>query len=500
MTENRLEFYDPLYETITFEKGLPSSRQFLSNSGEDPLDPRDIIETAEFARLAHLRQTGLGWLVFPSATHTRFAHSIGCWWLGRMSETLIRVKGKVKGIDCMRTLHSWLKDTKLREEFYLGLLFHDIGHAPLSHVLERNPEFGEGLREAKIAHVDHEHRGAELFDANSPLAQKWKQIAKQKYGNDIKTLVDIRHIFDERLETVCVPGILYLITGDRTYLSNCPHDHKAFLGILHELVSGLLDIDRLDHYARDSYFSGLKQGVINVRGFLNNLCLTYGDNMDNPHLSLSEGGVSAAATLLFGKRQITATMLRNHRVLAFESMINWALSAHLQGLGKAKADACLTIALMEDAEFFETIANSMHAGCRHMCQRIRAVQPYHYVGRWPNDEVGVNQSKLRLELDDYVNSSNKDGMPTVIIRFDDGFWGRPEASRDWLDTGRLLVEDGGRGQFLTVHLEHKDNFVFLRDAGRVKFLWVFVLNDADKARVGREVSNLLGFTGFGADI
>ena len=497
MPNSRLEFYDPLYETITFEKDLPSSRTSFSRH-EDPLDPRDIIQTAEFARLAHLRQTGLGWLVFPSATHTRFAHSIGCWWLGRMAESLIRVRGRLKGMDKELRLHSWLKGAGLREEFYLGLLFHDVGHAPLSHVLERNPEFTEGLREAKLVDVDHEHRGAALFEEENPLAQKWRQVASQRYGKDIKTLVDIKKIFDKRLKKVCIPAILYLMTGDQRFTSQCSHDHRTFLCVLHELVSGLLDLDRLDHYARDSYFSGLRQVSVNVRVFLNNLCLTYeNDKSKTTRLSLSEGGITNAASLLFGKRQITTTMLRNHRVVALESMVNWALSAHIKQLGGAteRIDTCLRIALMEDAEFLDTISTSPHEGCRSMSQRIRAVRPYQYIGRWPNT---VHREQLETKLAEYVRRSEQDGVPTVLARFDDRFSEPPGAGRDWLDTGRLLIGDSG--QFLTEHLEHKDHFVFLRDADRIKYLWVFAIDGADSRKIEGEITELLGYTPFGMGV
>src|SRR5262245_21603517 len=92
MADERLEFYDPLYQTIVFERGLPESGFRLELEGEGSLDAREFVRTAEFARLAFLRQAGLAWLVFPSATHTRFAHSIGCWWLGKLAESWIRVK------------------------------------------------------------------------------------------------------------------------------------------------------------------------------------------------------------------------------------------------------------------------------------------------------------------------------------------------------------------------------------------------------------------------
>jgi HD superfamily phosphohydrolase len=496
MTENRLEFYDPLYETITFQKGLPSTRGFLRIK-EDPLDPIDIIQTAEFSLLAFLRQAGLAWLVFPSATHTRFSHSIGCWWLGRIAETLIRVRGRLGLENKVYSLHSWLEETGLREEFYLGLLFHDVGHGPLSHVLERNKQFVGGLIAAGLSkeEVDHEHRGAALLEGTGPIVELWRQTAPYRYGKDIKTLASTRHSL-EKNGGVCVSAILYLITKNRKFEHQCGHPHQEFLGVLHELVSGLLDLDRLDHYARDSYFSGLRQVSINVRGFLNSLCLSYEDGEEKgTRLSLTRDGASHAASLLFGKRQILSTMFRNPRTIALHTMINWALSTYLGDLGSAeKEKACLQISMMEDDQFLELIASALHEGCRYVAQRIRAMMPYQLVGKWSNIEPGVNQGGLRERLDEYASTLASDGSPTTLIHYDDGFWhvGPASESRDWLDTGCLILED--TGEFLKDHPDHKDNFIHLKGADKVKYLWIFIRDssEGEAKRIKNEVNDMFG--------
>jgi HD superfamily phosphohydrolase len=496
MIENRLEFYDPLYETITFQKGFPTNKGFLRVK-EDPFDPIDIIQTAEFARLAFLRQAGLAWLVFPSATHTRFGHSIGCWWLGRIAESLIRVRGRLGLENGVYSLHSWLEATKLREEFYLGLLFHDVGHGPLSHVLERNKQFVGGLKAAGLNNeeVDHEHRGAALLEGSGPIVELWRETAPYRYGKAVKTLKNTREEL-EKNDKVCIPSILYLITKNKKYMQQCKHEHQEFLGVVNELVSGLLDLDRLDHYARDSYFSGLRQVSINVRGFLNNLCLSYEDSEDKQtHLSLTRDGASHAASLLFGKRQILSTMFRNPRTIALHTMINWALSAHLEDLGDAdRKKACLQISMMEDDQFLELIAGSLHEGCRYLCQRIRALLPYQWVGKWSNVEPGVNREGLRERLREYRSILASDNSPKVLFHYDDGFWniGPARESRDWLDTGCLILED--TGEYLKDHPDHKDNFIHLKGADQIKYLWVFIRDESDEEakRIRDQMNEIFG--------
>lgn len=495
----RLEFYDPLYETITFERGLPSSRGFLRPIKEDPLNPVEIIQTADFARLAFLRQAGLAWLVFPSATHTRFGHSLGCWWLGRIAESLIKVRGVLNMSDEVRSLHKWLLETRLREEFYLGLLFHDVGHGPLSHVLERNPEFVAGLRTAGVPEEesDHEHRGASLLEGKGPLADIWREIAPARYGSECKLLCSSVAAIAESSEEVCIPAILYFITSDKKFLHHCRHPHREFLGIVHELVSGLLDLDRLDHYARDSYFSGLRQVSINVRGFLNNLCLSYdsgskGKAIGPVQLSLTRDGSSHAASLLFGKRQLVTTMFRNPRTIALHSMANWALSAFMESLAStAKARAALEISLMEDDQFLEMISRSSHNGCRYLSQRIRALQPYTFVGRWPND-TGHRPNRLKAAISDYVGGVNHDVPPKVLVHYDDGFWKRGERSeaKDWLDSGSLILEESGK--CLTDHPDQRDSFMHLQNAERAKYMWVFSRDAEDQSEIWGEVGEIMG--------
>jgi HD superfamily phosphohydrolase len=495
---NRLEFYDPLYETITFERGLPTNRGFLRTK-EEPLHPVEIIQTADFARLAFLRQAGLAWLVFPSATHTRFAHSIGCWWLGRIAESLIKVRGSLSLTNGVRSLQSWLMETTLREEFYLGLLFHDVGHGPLSHVLERNRDFSQGLKGAGLTEkeVGHEHRGAALLEGTGPLASAWRDLAVRRYGNDTAILSDV---FDrlENSKDVCLPAVLYFITSDERYLVNCCHQHREFLGVVHELVSGLLDLDRLDHYARDSYFSGLRQVSINVRGFLNNLCITYSDDDTRLiNLCLTRDGASHAASLLFGKRQILSSMFRNPRTVALHAMSNWALSAHIKDMSPdSRSTCCLEIAMMEDDQFMSMISSSLHGGCRYVAQRIRSFRPYEYVGKWSN-EFGVKIDALKAQLERIADSSGTDRSPSVILHFDDGFWypGRQPEPRDWLDSGCLTLEDSEK--CLTDHPDYADSFSHLQRSGKSKYMWAFCRTGEEVAQVRRSIASAFGYDGSG---
>ena len=78
-----------------------------------------IVDTPEFQRLRRIKQLGMTYLVYPSANHTRFEHSLG----------VMHIAGRIAKKLC------------LSEDEYilvrLGALLHDIGHCPLSHSSER---------------------------------------------------------------------------------------------------------------------------------------------------------------------------------------------------------------------------------------------------------------------------------------------------------------------------------------------------------------------------
>ncbi|HEY0139730.1 MAG TPA: hypothetical protein VGF48_02480 [Thermoanaerobaculia bacterium] len=502
--DDRLEFYDPLYETISFERGLPAGRGFHLENEDDPLDPRDIVVTAEFSRLSFLRQVGLAWLVFPSATHTRFAHSIGCWWLGRIAESAIKVMFNVNGDSRRqqvesRSLRWWLERQALREEFYLALLLHDIGHGPLSHVLEHNDAFVSALTETGMSKPDHEHRGAALLLGEGPLARAWPDIAVARYGKDTRRFDHVRKGLQKLKGKVCLSAVAFLMTGDTTYADRCSHSHRSGLSVVKELVSGVLDLDRLDHYARDSYFSGLRQVSFNLRGFLSSIRIRFIQDANQQTVlslnerdavfSLGDNGASYAASLLFSKRQIVFSMFRNARSVALHAMANRALTILINSAGvrSDKQKLAVSIALMDDDEFLHKIADSSEPECRSIARRIRAVRPYALALRWPNTDLGLDHASIKARLSEFVARHDGD----VLVYTDQRFWDRSPAdsSRDWLDTGHFLVEDTGRP--LTEHPDHRGDFAHLREADKLQYLWAFVTDSSAVPVVNKKLSAIL---------
>jgi HD superfamily phosphohydrolase len=147
-------------------------------------------------RLRRIKQLGVSDFVYPGALHTRFHHALGAMHLMEKALKTLRSKG-----------HE-ISDTEF-EAALAAILLHDIGHGPLSHVLENT-----------ILDVKHEKISCLLMQKiNAELGGKLDlavKIFKDEYE---------RHFF-------------------------------------HQLVSGQLDTDRLDYLLRDSFFTGVYEGKI----------------------------------------------------------------------------------------------------------------------------------------------------------------------------------------------------------------------------------------------
>ncbi len=115
---------DPLYGFITISSPLIF----------------DLIEHSYFQRLRRISQTGLSYLIYPGAHHTRFHHSLGCVHLMQKALNTLKQKG--------------IKVSKKEEEAAcIAILLHDVGHGPFSHALEHT-----------IIKVHHEEISLYLFE------------------------------------------------------------------------------------------------------------------------------------------------------------------------------------------------------------------------------------------------------------------------------------------------------------------------------------------------
>ena len=180
-----------------------------------------VIQTPPFQRLRRIRQLGFSELVFPGATHTRFAHSLGVFHTARH---LIGVIQRYIGADTGRQYREHQAQVALAAS-----LVHDVGHGMFSHAFE---EVGKSL---SLPMAEHEKVSNELI-RNSEITEVFKELGGG-FAQDVAAVIDSKK-----------PSSLY-----------------------DTVVSSQFDADRLDYMQRDRLMTGIESSGIDATWLMANL-------------------------------------------------------------------------------------------------------------------------------------------------------------------------------------------------------------------------------------
>lgn len=236
-----------------------------------PLTPRvrGLVDARNFQRLRGISQLGLVSLVYPAAIHTRFEHSLGVYRLALLM--LKRFAHDSRFTDCV-TPHD-------AELLIAASLLHDIGHWPFCHPIE---------------------------DVASPGEPDHEQFARRFVGDgEIADL--LRRDWDLEPEEV-----LALLDGDR---SSRPRR------ILGSILSGPVDIDKMDYLFRDSLHAGVPYG----RHFdQNRLIASLWLNEAGDGLAISDKGKTAAELMVFARYVMFSEVYWHHGVRSATAMLQRA--------------------------------------------------------------------------------------------------------------------------------------------------------------------------------
>lgn len=219
-----------------------------------------IVDSPSFQRLRYIRQLGLAHLVYPGATHTRFDHAIGVYHLAQRALGLLREDRTFRAVTA--------NDVRIIP--YAGLL-HDIGHYPFSHALEE-------LESERIP-VHHEKLVGHFL-------------------SDPEVGAALKAIGDEEGR-----GVQRLVSGT----SSNP---------LQGLVSGSLDLDKIDYLKRDARFCGVPYGEVDVDRLLHSLAIVEDPVTGKLEIGVHEKGVASLESLLFAKYQMFRNVYWHHAVRA----------------------------------------------------------------------------------------------------------------------------------------------------------------------------------------
>ncbi|GHT13990.1 hypothetical protein FACS1894170_10550 [Planctomycetales bacterium] len=191
------------------------------------LDERDIIDSPWLQRLRQIHQLQTAWLVYPTAEHTRFQHSIGTMHLA--SQMLRQLYPSLQDV-CEAEGETLPSRCYLESLVRLAGLLHDVGHGPFGHFFD--------ARFLSQFHLNHEKIGAVIIrNELAPLLRKVR-------SNPLGLLNDN--------ETIAPEDAAFLIVRPQKDETNCP----LYLKLLRSLFSGLYTADNMDFVLRDALMTG----------------------------------------------------------------------------------------------------------------------------------------------------------------------------------------------------------------------------------------------------
>ena len=237
-----------------------------------PLTPRvrALLDTADMRRLARVSQLGLVGLVYPGAVHSRLEHSLGVYRLA--IEFLRRLK------DDSRFATAVGPDDA--SAFIAAALVHDIGHWPFCHPIE----------DMGLAEIPRHESLVEGILASGPVAD----VLDSSWG-----------IPPQRIAS--------LITGAAADPAG---------RILHSLLSGPIDVDKMDYLARDSLHAGVPYGRnFDQPRLLASLCL----DERGEALAITDKGRTAAELMVFARYVMFSEVYWHHAVRSATGMLQRAV-------------------------------------------------------------------------------------------------------------------------------------------------------------------------------
>lgn len=223
---------------------------------------KDVIDNPAFQRLRRIRQLAGAHLVYPSAQHSRFEHSLGAMHIAGLAGESLLAKGYIDNAETV-------------QELRLGALLHDIGHGPFSHLFEE-------VLETKSS-TNHEEIGKKII-TKSTIAD-----VLQKNGQS--------------------PDLISSLSFG-----------QSKVGFLNEIISGGLSADIMDYLPRDSFFTGAEYGKIDYHRLVSSM------EVANSRLVIDRSALNSLESMLISRYEMFKAVyfhktVRSAEVMLLHSMI-----------------------------------------------------------------------------------------------------------------------------------------------------------------------------------
>jgi HD superfamily phosphohydrolase len=246
--------------------------------GSEPKDRqafRDVVDTRVFQRLRRISQLGLASYVFPGATHSRFSHSLGVYYL---AYTVLRHLSEASSEET-EEINSLALEVKL-----CGLL-HDVGHGPFSHSFE---DVLKSIRQI----------------TDPPLHEDWTAAIIQAENSEVHQALQRNGLNANRMASVFSKN-----HGDE------------FPRYLKQIISSQIDVDRMDYLVRDSHFAGVAVGKFDIQYLINSLAVIRHGDGGPKTLGVTPKGVKAYEAFAVARQFMNRTVYYHRKVKVLEYMM-----------------------------------------------------------------------------------------------------------------------------------------------------------------------------------
>lgn len=304
--------------------GWPQARKEINDPlwGTIGLTPHEValLDSPLIQRLRSIRQLGVVHWVYPGAVHTRFEHSLG---------VLHQVQHLVSALNTLGQHRNQpqLIDVRHTDLLRLCALLHDVGHSSFSHVLEKAlqslPSMQTISSDFALEQGTENKQLSEIFAyyiVRSPAMASFLEAMLEHY--------DVMKFRADRKPNVAFVAELIgkAIIGQRI---------SDRLPLLHELISGPFDADKLDYFARDAKMAGIPS-LLDISRLVQKIAIRELDAASLPNeiakqVSRIEGGyilfgmkwsgIAVLDELHLSRVLLYAKIYRHPKVLAVEQML-----------------------------------------------------------------------------------------------------------------------------------------------------------------------------------
>jgi hypothetical protein len=270
---------------------------------------KEVIDRPAFQRLRRIRQLAGAHLVYPSAQHSRFEHSLGAMHVAGLTGESLLGKGYIDHAEVVQDLR-------------LAALLHDIGHGPFSHLFEEVLEYSRNTTHEEIGkRIIMQTEIANILDKHGYSAE---QICRMSFG-------------------------------------------ESKVNFMNEIISGGLSADIMDYLPRDGLFTGAEYAKVDYHRLLSSL------EVSRNRLALNKSALNSLESMLISRYEMFKAVYFHKTVRSAEVMLLRAMISADDALGLTDASLQSYLGMTDEAtlERLCALADGKYTFAKKMAQDYR---------------------------------------------------------------------------------------------------------------------------------